>query len=276
MDWILIGKAALLGLLEGATEFLPVSSTGHLIIAGDLLNFKGEESKTFKIFIQLGAILAILVYYRERVRNVVVGARHDPQSQRFLRNLAIAFLPAAVFGLLFHKFIKTYLFNSITVASALILGGIVILWLESRPRTVRIHTVDDLRWQDALKIGLAQSAALFPGVSRAGATIMGGLFFGLSRKAATEFSFFLAIPTMIVATIYDLYKSHTLFSADQWVLLAVGFICAFVSAFVVVKTFLDYVSRHDFRLFAYYRIVFGTIVLIVGATGIVDFSASDA
>lgn len=273
MDWILIAKAAVLGLLEGATEFLPVSSTGHLIIAGELLNFTGEEAKTFKIFIQLGAILAILVYYRQRVRDVVVGARHDPLAQRFLRNLVVAFLPAALLGVLFHKFIKTYLFNPMTVAGALILGGFVILWLESRQRPVKVESVDDMTWQDALKVGLAQSVAMFPGVSRAGATIMGGLYIGMSRKAATEFSFFLAIPTMVAATTYDLYKNYGYFSSEQWVLLVVGFVCAFASAFVVVKTFLDYVARHSFRPFAYYRIVFGTFVLLMGSTGMINFSS---
>lgn len=273
MDWILIAKAAVLGLLEGATEFLPVSSTGHLIIAGELLNFTGEEAKTFKIFIQLGAILAILVYYRQRVREVVVGARHDPQAQRFLRNLAVAFLPAALLGVLFHKFIKTYLFNPMTVAGALIVGGFVILWLESRQRPVKVESVDDMKWQDAFKVGFAQCAALFPGMSRAGATIMGGLYFGLSRKAATEFSFFLAIPTMVAATTYDLYKNYGIFSSEQWVLLLVGFVCAFTSAFVVVKTFLEYVARHSFRPFAYYRIVFGTVVLLMGSTGMINFSS---
>lgn len=273
MDWILIAKAAVLGLLEGATEFLPISSTGHLIIAGELLDFTGEEAKTFKIFIQLGAILAVLVYYRQRVRDMAVGARNDPVAQRFLSNLAVAFLPAALLGVVFHKFIKTYLFNPMTVAAALILGGFVILWLESRQRPVRVEHVDDMTWRDALKVGFAQSAALFPGVSRAGATIMGGLYFGMSRKAATEFSFFLAIPTMVAATTYDLYRNFGLFSSEQWGLLCVGFVCAFVSAFIVIKTFLDYVARHSFRVFAYYRIVFGSFVLLLGSTGMVTFSS---
>ena len=268
-------KAALLGLLEGATEFLPISSTGHLIIASDLMNFTGERAKTFNIFIQLGAILAIVWHYRAKVLSVARGVGHDPAAQRFVANLAIAFLPAAVLGLLFHSTIKTPLFNPISVAAALVLGGFVILWIESRGRAPRIEHVDDIRWQDALKVGLAQSCALFPGVSRAGATIMGGLLSGLSRKAATEFSFFLAIPTMVAATLYDLYKSRELIHAEEAALLATGFICAFVSALVVVKVFLAFVSRHSFTPFAWYRIVFGGVVLVLGLSGVVSFNAAD-
>lgn len=265
-------KAALLGLLEGATEFLPVSSTGHLIIAADLMNFTGERAKTFNIFIQLGAILAIVWHYRAKVTHVARGLGHDPAARRFVANLAIAFLPAAVLGLLFHKAIKAHLFNPISVAAALVLGGIVILWIESRRRTPRIEHVDDMRWPDALKVGLAQSFALFPGVSRAGATIMGGLLTGLSRQAATEFSFFLAIPTMFAATLYDLYKSRDLIHAEEALLLLTGLVCAFISALVVVKMFLAFVAHHSFKPFAWYRIVFGTLVLALGLSGVVSFN----
>ena len=265
-------KAALLGLLEGATEFLPVSSTGHLIIAADLMNFTGEEAKTFEIFIQLGAILAIVWHYRARVATVARGVGHDPAAQRFVINLLIAFLPAAVLGLLLHNVIKAHLFNPISVASALVLGGIVILWIESRHRAPQVEHVDDMRWHHALKIGLAQSFALFPGVSRAGATIMGGLLTGLSRTAATEFSFFLAIPTMFAATLYDLYKNRDLIQAEEAALLAVGFVCAFLSALLVVKVFLAFVSRHSFVPFAWYRIIFGGVVLLLGLTGLVQFN----
>lgn len=272
MDIILYIKAVLLGLLEGATEFLPVSSTGHLIIAGDLLDFTGEKSKTFKIFIQLGAILAIVWYYRQRVMQVIAGIGRDAAANRFVMNLGIAFLPAAVLGFLLHKTIKAHLFNSYTVAAALLAGGFVILWVERRKHVTKIDTVDQMRWQDALKVGLFQSFALFPGVSRAGATIMGGLLSGLSRPAATEFSFFLAVPTMLAATSYDLYKSRDLLDANDFSLLAVGFIAAFISALFVVKLFLAYVGRHSFVPFAYYRIVFGLIVLVLGYAGWVQFS----
>lgn len=272
MDLIIYFKALLLGLLEGATEFLPVSSTGHLIIAGDLLDFTGEKSKTFKIFIQLGAILAIVWFYRQRVLKVIAGIGRDPEANRFVLNLGIAFLPAAVLGLLFHKTIKAHLFNSYTVAAALMAGGFVILWVERRKHVTKIEAVDQMRWQDALKVGLFQSFALFPGVSRAGATIMGGLLSGLSRPAATEFSFFLAIPTMLAATSYDLYKSRDLLDANDFGLLATGFIAAFISALFVVRLFLSYVGRHSFVPFAYYRIVFGLLVLVLGYTGWVHFS----
>lgn len=272
MDLILYFKALLLGLLEGATEFLPVSSTGHLIIAGDLLGFTGEKSKTFKIFIQLGAILAIVWHYRRRVMHVVAGIGRDPEANRFVMNLGVAFLPAAVLGFLFHKTIKAHLFNSYTVAAALVAGGFVILWVERRKHVTKIEAVDQMRWQDALKVGLFQSFALFPGVSRAGATIMGGLLSGLSRPAATEFSFFLAVPTMLAATSYDLYKSRDLLDANDFGLLAVGFIAAFISALFVVRLFLAYVGRHSFVPFAYYRIVFGLLVLVLGYAGWVQFS----
>lgn len=272
MDAVVLFKALLLGLLEGATEFLPVSSTGHLIIAGDLLDFNGEKSKTFKIFIQLGAILAIVWHYRRRVLTVLSGVGRDPAADRFLTNLGIAFLPAAALGFVFHKTIKTYLFNSYTVAFALIVGGFIIFWVEGRKRAPKIESVDQMGWRDALKVGLFQSCALFPGVSRAGATIMGGMLSGLSRPAATEFSFFLAIPTMLAATVYDLYKSRELLEAGDLGVLATGFVAAFFSALVVVKVFLGYVGRHSFVPFAYYRIAFGLLVLGLGYGGVVAFT----
>lgn len=272
MDIFLFFKAVILGVLEGATEFLPVSSTGHLIIAGSLLDFTGEKAKTFDIFIQLGAILAIIWHYRTRVKQVATGVvTQDKDARRFVVNLAIAFLPAAVLGLLLHQTIKGYLFNPMSVAAALIVGGFVILWVEGRNHAPRIQTVDDMTWRDAIKLGLFQSMALFPGVSRAGATIMGGMLSGMSRSAATEFSFFLAIPTMLAATSYDLYKSRELLSIDDVLLLATGFMFAFISALVVVKLFLAFVGKHSFRPFAYYRIAFGSLVLILGASGVVLF-----
>lgn len=260
VDTLLLLKAILLGILEGMTEFLPVSSTGHLIIAGDLLGFTGDSAKTFEIFIQLGSILGVVWLYRHKVTGIA-RTLDQPASQRFVLNLFIAFLPAAVVGLLFHGAIKVYLFNPVSVAGALIVGGVLILLIERRARSPRIHSVDDIRPLDALKVGIAQCCALYPGVSRSGATIMGGLISGLSRTAATEFSFFLAIPTMFAATLYDLYKSRALLVADDIPIFAAGFIAAFLTALVVVKLFLAYVARHDFSAFAYYRIGFGLVVL---------------
>lgn len=260
MDTLLLFKSLLLGIIEGLTEFLPVSSTGHLIIFGDLLGFTGESAKTFEIFIQLGAILGVAWYYRRRLWQVAGGLQR-PRERRFALNIMIAFVPAVILGLLLHQTIKAYLFNPVTVALALVLGGIVILLIERTARTPRIQTVDDMRPLDALKVGLAQTCALFPGVSRAGATIMGGLLSGLSRTAATEFSFFLAMPTMLAATSYDLYKSRELLQASDLPLFAGGFIAAFITALIVVRLFLSYVSRHNFTVFAWYRIVFGLLVL---------------
>lgn len=260
VDILLLLKAILLGILEGLTEFLPVSSTGHLIIAADLLGFTGANAKTFEIFIQLGSILGVVWLYRRKVTQVALTL-DQPASRRFVLNLLIAFLPAAVVGLLFHGAIKEYLFNPVSVASALIVGGVLILLIERHAAAPRIHSVDDLRPADALKVGLAQCCALYPGVSRSGATIMGGLLSGLSRTAATEFSFFLAIPTMFAATLYDLYRNIGLLRAEDAAIFAAGFIAAFLTALVVVKLFLAYVARHDFTLFAYYRIGFGMLVL---------------
>lgn len=262
MDLLLLLKAIVLGIVEGLTEFLPVSSTGHLIIVADLLEFTGERAKTFEIFIQLGAILGVAWHYRTKLIDLVLRAARPPE-RRFLTNLFLAFLPAAVLGLVAHKYIKAYLFNPVSVACALVVGGFVILWIERwhKYHPARVHALDELRPIDALKVGIAQTFALFPGVSRAGATIMGGLLTGLSRTTATEFSFFLAMPTMLAATLYDLYKNlHVLDAADA-VLFAVGFLTAFLTALIVVKTFLKYVARHTFRPFAWYRIGFGLVVL---------------
>ena len=261
MDVILILKAVALGIVEGLTEFLPISSTGHLIVAGDLLNFTGERAKTFEIFIQLGSILGVMWHYRARIGALVAGLNHAP-AQRFALNIAIAFLPAAILGLLLHSLIKAHLFNPVTVAMALIVGGVAILVIERMPRRVRVADVNDLTPLDALKVGLAQTLALFPGVSRSGATIMGGVVAGLSRTAATEFSFFLAMPTMLAATVYDLYKNRALLEPGDGPVFAAGFLTAFVMALIVVRLFLAFVTHHDFRPFAYYRIVFGFAVLL--------------
>ncbi|HES76605.1 MAG TPA: undecaprenyl-diphosphate phosphatase [bacterium] len=259
--WMLL-KAAILGLLEGATEFLPISSTGHLIIAQDLLDYNDEAGKVFTIAIQLGAIFAICWHYRAKIFSVLKGLPSEPGAQRFTINLMIAFIPAMVFGLLFHKLIKEYLFSPLTVAGALIVGGFIILLIERYKPAPRIHSVDDMRWSDALKVGLAQSVALFPGTSRSGATIMGGMVFGLSRTAATEFSFFLAIPTMFAAVAYDLYKNAAHLHSEDMGMIAVGFVMAFISGLAAVRFLLRYVSSHSFVGFAWYRIVFGSLVLL--------------
>ncbi len=261
MDLILLLKAFLLGIVEGATEFLPVSSTGHLIIVGDLLNFNDDRGKVFEIVIQLGAILAVCWEYRARIGHTIVSMMTETSSKRLAVNLLVAFMPAAVLGLAFHHAIKTYLFSPITVAIALIIGGFAILAVEKYAPEADTPEVDDMDWKHALKVGFAQTLALFPGVSRAGATILGGVVFGLSRKAATEFSFFLAIPVMFAATTLDVYKSRDLLGAADLDVFAVGFITAFFSALLIVRGLLRYVAHHDFRAFAWYRIVFGTLVL---------------
>ncbi|MEN3291923.1 MAG: undecaprenyl-diphosphatase [Burkholderiales bacterium] len=265
MDLALAIKALIMGIVEGLTEFLPISSTGHLILAGSLLNFTGEKIKVFEIAIQAGAMLAVCWEYRVRIANVLAGLFNDPRSQKFALNLLIAFTPAAALGFLFNKHIKAVLFAPVPVALAFIIGGLIILWVERRnkhtPTAARIETVDDMTPLDALKIGFAQAFALVPGTSRSGATIIGGMLFGLSRKAATEFSFFLAIPTLFAATIYSLYKERALLSAADIPLFGVGTIAAFVSAFFCVRWLLRYISTHDFTIFAWYRIVFGFVVI---------------
>ena len=262
MDLLLLIKALILGLVEGLTEFLPVSSTGHLIIVGDLLNFNDEIGKAFEVVIQLGAILAICWEYRSRLLHVVGGLGRDATAQRFVVNLFIAFLPAAIIGLLFIKTIKAHLFQPFTVAIAFIIGGLIIFWVEKRHLYApRIHNVDEIRWPDALKIGFAQVLSLIPGTSRSGATIMGGMIFGLSRQAATEFSFFLAIPVMFAASFYDLLKHWDLMNAQELGVFAVGFITAFISAFFAVKALIRFVAGHTFVAFAWYRIIFGALLL---------------
>jgi undecaprenyl-diphosphatase len=260
MDLILLIHAVVLGVVEGLTEFLPVSSTGHLIVVGDAIGFTGEKAKTFEIFIQLGSILGVVWLYRRKVTGLLLGL-HRPGEFRFAGNILIAFLPAAIIGLLAHPYIKAHLFSPLTVAGALIAGGFVILAIERLPRRDRVTHLDEVTPLDALKIGVAQTFSLFPGVSRAGATIMGGLLAGLSRTTATEFSFFLAMPTMFAATLYDLFKNLHLLDARDGAVFAVGFVTAFLTALVVVRTFLRYVARHDFVPFAWYRIVFGCLVL---------------
>jgi undecaprenyl-diphosphatase len=262
MDLLSLLQSVLLGVVEGLTEFLPISSTGHLIIAGDLLNYTGEQAKTFEIVIQLGAILAVCWHYRQRLGWVVSGLGRDAGSLRFVVNLVVGVFPSAVFGLLLHKLIKAHLFNPVVVAVALIVGGLIIFVVERRERTPRITEVDQMSWQDALKLGCAQVFSLIPGTSRSGATIIGGMLFGLSRRAATEFSFFLAIPTMFLATGYDVFKSWEHLAHQDLSFFAVGFVTAFFSALLAIKGLIRYVAHHDFRVFAWYRVIFGMLALL--------------
>lgn len=261
MDMLVLFKGLILGIVEGVTEFIPVSSTGHLILAGDLIGFDDEKAKAFEIFIQMGAILSVLWIYRERLLGIIREIPARKEARGFGINIMAAFLPAAIIGLIAHKTIKAYLFNPVTVAIALIVGGIAIILIEQMDHKNHVNSVDDVTLRQALGIGFAQCLALFPGMSRSGATIMGGLVIGLDRKAAAEFSFFLAIPTMFAATGYDLLKNRGALTAADIPLFVLGFVMAFISALVVVKAFLRYVSGHDFKGFAYYRIVFGLIVL---------------
>jgi undecaprenyl-diphosphatase len=255
--------ALILGIVEGLTEFLPVSSTGHLIIAGELLGATGERWDVFKIVIQTGAMAAVLWEYRRRFFRIDVP---------LYRNLIVAFIPAAALGLLFSKYIKAYLFHGVPVAAAFILGGAIILWVERTKLVPRVESARDMTWRDALKVGIAQCFALIPGTSRSGATIIGGMLFGLSRRAATEFSFFLAVPTLVAAGLYDLWKHRGLLSAADAGLFGVGSLAAFVSAFVVIRWLVRYVASHDFRPFAWYRIVFGVLVLATWYFGWVDWT----
>lgn len=273
MDFALALKALIMGIVEGLTEFLPISSTGHLILTGSLLNFTGDTVKVFEIAIQAGAMLAVCWEYRARIASVFTGLFSDAKAQRFAINLVVAFLPAAALGFLFNKKIKAVLFAPVPVAIAFIVGGLIILWVErghkNKPRTARVESVDDMTIIDAFKIGCAQAFALIPGTSRSGATIIGGMLFGLSRKAATEFSFFLAIPTLFAATIYSLYKERGLLSMADVPVFGIGTIAAFISAFLCVRWLLRYISSHDFTVFAWYRIVFGIIVIATAYTQLV-------
>lgn len=268
-------KALILGVVEGLTEFLPISSTGHLILAGDLLDFNDDKAKLFSVVIQVGAILAICWEYRQKIFSVITGLPRERQAQKFVLNLAVAFLPLASLGFLFGKQIKAVLFKPLPVALAFIVGAFVIIWAEKREHKIRVSHVDDLTVLDALKLGFAQAFALIPGTSRSGATIIGGLLFGLSRKAATEFSFFLAIPTLVVASAYDLYKHRDLLNlADDSLLFASGLIAAFISALLAVKGLLRYISHHNFIVFAWYRIVFGLVVIASAYSGVVQWTVN--
>jgi undecaprenyl-diphosphatase len=284
-DWWLLVQAALMGIVEGLTEFLPISSTGHLILAGSLLGFTGEKVKVFEIAIQTGAMFAVVWEYRQRLWRTVTGITHDAQAQRFAANVAIAFLPAVVFGLALGGLVKAHLFHPVPVATAFVVGGLIILWVERRhrrafgerdlqgTRLARVESVDDMRPADALKVGLVQCLALIPGTSRSGATIIGAMLFGFSRKAATEFSFYLGIPTLMGAGAYSVWKQRALLSMDDLPMFAVGLIFAFFSAWLCIRWLIRYVSTHDFVPFAWYRIVFGAIVLLTAWGGYVEWSA---
>ncbi len=268
--------ALVLGIVEGLTEFLPISSTGHLIVAGSLLGYVGDEAKVFEIAIQSGAMLAIVWEYRARFARVLRGATREPAAQRFIVNIAIAFVPAAVLGLLFGSAIKASLFHPVPVALAFVVGALVILWVERRGRgpvaAPRVEEVDDMTASDALKVGIAQAFALVPGMSRSGATIIGGMLFGLSRKAATEFSFFLAVPTLVAAGAWSAWKARALLAHADPAFFAVGFAASFVSALLCVRWLIRYVARHDFVPFAWYRIAFGVTILATSWAGIVHWA----
>ncbi|MCO6505280.1 MAG: undecaprenyl-diphosphate phosphatase [Snodgrassella sp.] len=268
MEIILFIKALILGVVEGLTEFLPVSSTGHLIVASNLLKFE-TTGEVFDITIQLGAILAIIFEYKNRFVHIISHIGKEPATNRFVLNLAIAFIPAAVVGLIFSNQIKHYLFNPISVATALVIGGFLILWIEKRQSRIKpkIKTVEQMRPVDALIVGMAQILALIPGTSRSGSTIMGGMLWGIERKTATEFSFFLAVPVMIAATGYDMLKHINEFTRNDLLLIAFGFVAAFISALIAVKALLRFVSHKNYIPFAWYRIIFGAIIILTWLTG---------
>jgi len=280
MDLYLLLKAVILGVVEGLTEFLPISSTGHLILVGDLLNFNDERGKAFEVIIQFGAILAVCWEFREKLLKVALSFTSNPNSRRFVFNLLIASIPAMGLAFLFGKYIKAVLFAPIPVASAFIVGALIIFWAERRQERAslaksHIHSVDDLSPLDALKVGLAQCAALIPGTSRSGATIIGGMLFGLPRTVATEFSFFLAIPVIGGATAYELlklWKNPVAISGEFGIAIVIGFIAAFISAFICVRWLIHYVAHHNFIPFAWYRIAFGLLVLITAYTGLIAWS----
>jgi undecaprenyl-diphosphatase len=273
VDIVLLVKAAVMGVVEGLTEFLPISSTGHLILAGALLGFDDEKAKVFDIAIQTGAILAVIIVYWAKIRDTLVALPTQRQAQRFALNVLIAFLPAVVLGLLFGKAVKAHLFTPAVVATTFILGAFVILWAERRPReTVRVHDVDAMTWKDALKVGLVQCFAMIPGTSRSGATIIGGMLLGLSRKTATDFSFYLAIPTLVGAGGYSLYKERALLSMADLPMFLVGLVVSFIAAWFCVRWLLRYIATHSFTPFAWYRIAFGVIVLVTWWTGWVTWA----
>jgi undecaprenyl-diphosphatase len=277
VDIALLIKAAIMGIVEGLTEFLPISSTGHLILAGSLLGFDDDKAKVFDIAIQTGAILAVIIVYWQKIRDTVLALPNQKSAQRFALNVLVAFLPAVVLGLLFGKTIKAHLFTPVVVATAFIVGGFIILWAEKRQVNLatapRIQDADDMTLMDALKVGLVQCLAMIPGTSRSGATIIGGMLLGLSRKAATDFSFYLAIPTLIGAGVYSLYKERALLSVADLPLFGVGLLFSFISAWLCIRWLLRFIATHSFVGFAYYRIAFGLVVLATAWSGMVKWAA---
>lgn len=279
MDNLELFKAAILGIVEGLTEFLPISSTGHLIVAASLLGFQGDDAKTFEIAIQSGAMFAVIWEYRQRLFGTLEGIASVPASQRFALNVVVAFVPSVIAGLLFYRLIETLLFAPVPVAASFVAGGFVILWVEGRhrrafgaldlagARRARIETIDDIRPLDALKLGLIQCIAMIPGTSRSGATIIGGMLLGFSRKAATEFSFYLAIPTLISAAVYSIYQEREHLVAADAVLFAIGLLFSFVAAVLCIRWLIRYVGSHDFVPFAWYRIAFGGVMLLTTYAG---------
>lgn len=276
MDFWSAFQAIILGVVEGLTEFLPISSTGHQIIVADLIDFGGERAMAFNIIIQLGAILAVVWEFRSKIFQVVQGLPTQPKARRFTANLLIAFMPAVVLGVLFADLIHEYLFNPITVAVALVVGGVIMLWAEQRDNRIAVEHVDDMRWSHALKVGLVQCLAMIPGTSRSGSTIIGGLLFGLSRQAATEFSFFLAMPTMVGAAVYSGYKYRDLFQPADLPVFAIGFVVSFIFAMIAVRALLKFIAHHSYAVFAWYRIAFGLLILATWQFGWVDWATAHA
>ncbi|WP_068827703.1 undecaprenyl-diphosphate phosphatase [Pseudomonas sp. BMS12] len=276
MDLLIALKAVILGVVEGLTEFLPISSTGHQIVVADLIGFGGERAMAFNIIIQLGAILAVVWEFRRKILEIVINVPHQLQAQRFTANLLIAVLPAVVIGVAFADLIHEYLFNAITVAAALVIGGVVMLWAEQRQHEITVQEVDDMSWKEALKIGFAQCLAMIPGTSRSASTIIGGLLFGLSRRAATEFSFFLAMPTMVGAAVYSGYKYRELFQPGDLPVFALGFVVSFIFAMIAVRGLLKFIANHSYALFAWYRIGFGLLILATWQFDLIDWSSARA
>lgn len=274
MDIVLLLKAAVMGVVEGLTEFLPISSTGHLILTGALIGFDDEKSKVFDIAIQTGAILAVVIVYWQKIQDTILRLPSSRHARRFAANVFIGFLPAGIVGFTVYKIIKTYLFTPGVVAAAFIVGGLVILWVEKIAKPVpRIIHIDDMTPLDALKVGLVQCLGMIPGTSRSGATIIGGMLLGLSRKVAAEFSFFLAIPTLVGASVYSLYKERALLSAADFPTFGVGFVVSFIAAWFCIKWLLRFIATHSFVGFAYYRIAFGVVVIFTAWSGAVHWSA---
>ena len=277
LNIVLLVKAAIMGIVEGLTEFLPISSTGHLILAGALLGFDDEKAKVFDIAIQTGAIFAVILVYWQKIRSTLSALPTDKQARQFALNVLIAFIPAVILGLLFGKAIKANLFTPTVVATTFIIGGFIILWAEARhkkyPQATRVHDVESMTTGDAIKVGLVQCLAMIPGTSRSGATIIGGMVLGLSRKAATDFSFFLAMPTLMGAGAYSLYKERALLSVADVPMFAVGLVFAFFSAWLCIRWLLKYISSHSFVPFAWYRIAFGVVVLATAYSGVVKWAA---